>query len=329
MKQVIISRNIAYAAKLGGGTITSPNDVLDTGAIAVFTEKNELVTVANAATILVDKKKIYVAVGNQLDPNSKTIITVPIPRFGSDYAKKAYTAPVKQVKYIGFDGTTSGTALNYPTLVAGDSSFLKIIDTTLALRTIATDFKRYEVVIKSGDTAATITAAMVLAINNDPESIVVAAGVSTNTGISLTSKLFGATFELAIDGALGNATIVEAESTTTPGVAVAPTYGEGTYDLVLGLEDLANVERGDTNRLIQQNKWFHINSLAVAGTTYNVYTIVWTGRRPMALGEQTTYMQEVKICVPSSGTTPTTAFETIMAEVFGGVESTSNQEPGA
>lgn len=329
-QQILIGRNIAYAAKAGGGTIASFNDMnlLDTGAIALFTDRNELLTVANMVATLTDRKRIFIAVGNQIDASSKTIISSLIPRLGTDAFKKAYVAPVKTIKYIGFDGTTGGTALNYPTLVVGNSAFIKIEDTTTGLRTYGIEVKRYESVVKSGSTAATITADLVTQINNDPDSIVVAAGVSSNTGISLTAKLFGETFSIAASGILSNATIVQAESTTTTGVAVAPTYGEGTYDLVRGMEDLANIERGDTNRLIQQNKWFSTTSLAVAGTTYNVYNYNFNGRRNTSLGEQNTYNQLIRVAIPSSGTVPTTAFETIMAEVFGGVESTSNQEPG-
>jgi len=330
MKQILIGRQIAYAAKAGGGTIAGINEInlLDTGAIAVFTDRNELITVANAGTILDDRKAVIIAVGNQVNTSSKTMITLPIPRIGTDYSYKAYTAPVKQVKYIGYDGTTGGTALNYPTLVIGDSSFMRITDTTEGLRNYGFDTKRYEVVVKGGDTAATITARMITTINNDPDSIVVAAGISSNTGISLTAKNFGETFDMSVSGILSNASLVEAEGSIT-GVAVAPTYGEGTYDSILSLEDLSNIERGDTNRLVQSNKWFSVASLAVAGLTYDMYTMYWSGKRPSALVEQHTYNELVQVALPLGGTTPKTAFETIMAEVFAGTVSTSPVETGS
>lgn len=330
MKQILISKNIAYAAKVGGGTIAGINEMnlLDTGSIAVFTDRNELLTAANAAATLLDRKKFYVAVGNVANSSqSKTYISVPIPRLGTNYIKTAYVAPVKLVKYIGNDGTTAGTQLNYPTLVVGDEAQIKITDTTLAFRSFATDFKRYNTVVKTGDTAALITARLVTAINADPDSIVVAAGVASNTGISLTTKDFSTTFDIALDGIIVNATIEEPEG-SNPGVSVAINLGEGSSDQMAALELAYSPERGNTNQLWQPQFWYQNQSLVINGVTYNVYTLTWNGARDTALGRQETYMQEVKVVIPSSGTAPTTAFEAVMAEAFGGAFSTSKVEPG-
>lgn len=329
MKQILIGKQIAYAAKVGGGTIAGVNeiDLLDTGAIAVFSENNVLLTQAGVAASMADQKRIYFAVGNQVDASSKTYLSFVMPRLGVNVVKTAYVAPVKQVKFIGYDNVTAGTALNYPTLLVGDEARVKITDTTKSLRTIAGDVKRYNVLVKSGSTAASITAETVLAINNDPDSIVVAAGVATNTGISLTPKNFGVTFDIATGGILENATIAE-KGGVIEGVSVASNSGEGTYDQVLGLEDVYSAERGNTNRLMQPQLWYSNHSLATVGVTYNMYTLEWNGTRTGANSGQDTYNMHVKIAVPSSGTTPTTAFEVILAEVFGGVFSTSKQEAG-
>lgn len=328
--QILISKQIAYIAKTGGGSISGINEInlLDTGAIALFTEDNLLITTSNMAQVLSDKKKFYIAVGNQTDTYSKSIISSLIPRRGTDYSKKAYVAPVKQIKYVGYDGTTAGTALNYPTLVVGETAFLKITDTTLGLRTFATDQKRYEVKLTSADTAATITEKMVNAINNDVDSIVVAAGQSTYTGIKLTAKEYGATFDVSFSGILENATMVEANGAIT-GVAVAPTFGEGTADQIIALEDLANTERGKTNRHTQESKWFNTTSLVIAGATYDLYTFNWNGTKQDSLSIQNSYNQTVQVALPLGGTTPKTAFETIMVEIFGGISSTSDTETGS
>lgn len=329
MKQILVSKNIAYAAKVGGGTIAGINEInlLDTGSLAVFTDKNELLTAANAAATLLDKKKFYFAVGNQLTNQSKTYISVPIPRVGTSYTKTAYVAPVKLIKYIGNDGTTAGTQLNYPTLVTGDEAMIRITDTTLSFRTLSPDMKRYSQVVKTGDTAALITARLVTTINADPDAIVVAAGVASNTGISLTSKDFNTTFDIALDGILVNATIEEPEG-STPGVSVALNYGSGTSDQITAIEDSFSVERGNTNRSWQPQFWYTNTSLVIAGVTYNIYTLNWNANRDTALGRQDTYMFEVKVAIPSSGTVPTTAFEAVMLEAFTGAYSTSIIEPG-
>lgn len=329
MKQILVGKQIAYAAKTGGGTIAGINelDLLDTGAIAVFTEGNVLLTAAGAAAALADIKKIYIAVGNQVDTSSKSYLSSLIPRVGVNYNKQAYVAPTKQVKYVGYDGTTAGTQLNYPTLVVREEAQVKITDTSLGLRTLGIEIKRYGTVVKAGDTAAAITARIVTNINADPDAIVVAAGVATNTGISLTAKEFGTTFDVSLSGIIQDATIAE-KGGTIEGVAVAFGAGEGTADQILALEDLASVERGNTNRLMQSQLWYSNHSLAGA-LTYNVYDFTFSGRRISATTEQFTYNFNIKVAIPSSGTAPTTAFDTIMAEVFGGVYSTSDQETGA
>lgn len=319
MKQILIGKQLAYAAKVGGGTISGINeiDLLDTGAIAVFSSDNVLITSAGVATELIDKKAIIIAVGNQVDTSSKTYISTPIPRVGTDYAKKAYVAPVKQKKFVGYDGTTAGTQLNYPsTLVVGDEAQIKITDTSSGLRNTSEDVKRYSTSVRSADTAATITARLVTIMNADVDAIIVAAGVSSNTGISLEAKVASTTFDVALSGIIQDATMVE-KGGAVEGVSVAPVFGEGTFDLVKALEDLYSVERGNTNQFQQPALWYSNTSLAVSGLTYNVYTFYFNGRRTTALGAQDTYTHEIKVAIPSSGTAPTTAWETIMAEAFG------------
>lgn len=330
MKQILVSGQVAYAAKNGGGTISGINelDQLATGAIAIFTDQNELVTTTNPATTLSDRKKFYIAVGNQTDSYSKSIVSVLIPREGTNYSKKVYTAPVKTKKFIGYDGTTVGTALGLPTLVAGDSGQIKVTDTSLGLRNFAPDTKRYEEVVKTGDTDLTFLTRLIAKITDDPDAIVTPALINTDDGISLEAKQNGVTFAISVSGILANATIVEKEGSVT-GVAVAPTYGEGTAEQIAALEDEAKIERGDTNRLIQPSKWFNTTSLVGAALTYDVYSFNWSGVRQSALVNQDTYNQIVRVALPLGGTTPKTAFETIMVEVFGGMHSTSDVETGS
>lgn len=319
MKQILVGKQIAYAAKTGGGTISGINELhlLATGAIACFAEDNTILTSSGVATELADKKKIYIAVGNQNDA-SKSILSTLIPRIGTDYSKTDYDAPVKLKKFIGADGTTAGTQLNYPTLsgVVGQEAMIKIIDTTSGLRTTGDNIKRYSTTVKTGDTAAVLTARLVTIINADVDAIVTAAGVSSNTGISLEVKDANTSFEIALSGVIENATIEEPGG-DEEGVSVPSTFGEGTSDLIKALEDLYSAERGNTNQLEQPDKWYSATSLVVDGETYDVYTFFWTGKRVSALGSQDTYTMEVKVAIPSSGTTPASAFETIMAEAFG------------
>lgn len=323
MKQIFISKQIAYAAKVGGGTISGINEInlLDTGAIACFAEDNTILSAAGIAAEIADKKRIYIAVGNQLTNESGSYISTLIPRLGTSYHKQAYVAPVKQKKFVGYDGTTAGTALNYPTLVAGDTAFIRITRTTTGMRPYPDEIERYEVMVVTGETPASLTAKIVSAINANTSSIVVAAGVAVNTGISLETKDAQDTFDVALDGVIQFASMVE-KGAAVEGVSVAPNFGQGTYDQVKALEDSLSVSaRGNTNLIEQSALWYKNTSLAVAGLTYNVYTLTWHGRRESSTGPQDSYIQEVKLAIPSSGTAPTTALETIFAEVFGNPET--------
>lgn len=332
MKSIVIGKDsVAYAAKIGGGTIAGVKEVnlLADGAVAVFTDKGELVTAANVATILIDKKGVFYAVGSGSATTGAYVTTVT-GRLGANYKKVAYVAPVKSKKYIGYDGTTAGTALNLPTLIAGAEAFIKIVDTTKGLRTIGSvytnEVKSYSYVVKTGDTDTTIVTALVNDINNDPTSVVTAAIVSTSPtlGISLEHKEFGGTFTISLDGILTSATKEEPEG-ATPGVSVAMKYGEGTYAQILAQEEMYSTSRGNTNKVYQPKLWYSVASMGVVGETYDQYNVSWTQYHNREIGSQATTNQEIIIALPNGATAQAT-FETIMAQVYGVAEE---QESGA
>lgn len=337
MKQILVNKSIAYAAKVGGGTISGINEInlLDTGAVAVFTDTNVLCTAANVSTVSSDVKNFYIAVGNQqTGADSKTYISSLIPRMLLDYKKKAYVAPVKLIKYIGYDGTTAGTAMNYPSLVAGQEAFVKIVDTTPGLRTLGSvyenEIKRYSYLVKTGDTATIVSDALIAAINADSDSIVVAAsvgGTGSTTGIELTAKEYGTTFSIALDGILNSATKEEPEGDTATkvGVSVAMKFGDGTSDQIAALELTYSTERGNDNQVHIPQYYYKTPSNVVDGTTYDTYTYSWNGKRTIGLGNQDTYRFEVIVAMPGSATQQAN-FETIMVELVGHFE---NSETGS
>lgn len=328
MKQVQVTKSIAYAAKAGGGTIAGINEInlLDTGAIAVFTADNVLLTAANVAATSPDVKFFYIAVGNQA-ASGKTYISQPIPRMNLDYRKKAYVAPVKNVKFIGSDGTTG--AFNMGTLVAGTEAFIRITDTTPGLRTVGSvydnEVKRYSTVVKTGDTETAIANRLITAINNDSDSIVVATAVGSTTGINLTAKNFGTTFSISLDGILINATKYEVEGSNPNTTAVAMKIGDGTYDQIAALELTYSTERGNTNQVSLPQYYYNVPSNAVSGGTYDTYTFAWNGQRVTAQEPQGTYRFESIVAMPNAATQQAN-FETIMLEIVGNFE---NSEAGA
>lgn len=344
MKQILVNKSIAYAAKTGGGTISGINELnlLDTGAVAAFTEDNILITAGNVVTATSDKKYFYIAVGNQA-AGSKTYVSSLIPRMLLDYRKQAYVAPVQLVKYIGYDGTTAGSALNLPfvTAVNADtfeadgktkaSAFIKIIDTTPGLRTMGTVFETeiasYEHIVKVGDTATIIIADFVAKINANPNTIVTAAAVTTPFGISLTAIGVGTTFSVALGGILVNATKEEPEGSTTAsvGASVAMKFGEGTSAQLSALELTYSTERGNTNQIWIPQFYYNVPTNIVAGTTYDTYIFMWNGKRTTSLGGQETYRYEVLVALPV-GSTQKSDWETIMVTLVGLFE---NSETGS
>lgn len=325
MKQILVNKSIAYAAKTGGGTIAGINEIglLDTGAVAVFTANNVLVTAANCATVSVDVKDFYVAVGNQA-AGSKTYVSVLIPRMLLDYRKQAYVAPVKQVSFVGSDGTIG--AFNMGTLVAGTEAFMRITDTTPGLRTLGSvyenEVKRYSTLVITGDTETAIANRLITAINADPISIVVAAAVGATTGISLTSKLFGTTFNVSLDGTLIYSTR-EVPEAALPGASVAVKYGEGTDSQISALELTYSTERGNDNQIHIPQYYYSVPSNVVVGATYDTYTFAWNGKRTIGTGGQSTYRYETIVAMPN-GATQQANWETIMVEFVGNFEDSES-----
>lgn len=327
MKNIIIGRNIAYAARIGGGTITGINQInqLDLGALAVFTETNQLLTAANVVATVADKKNVYVAVGS----GSATIgasLSQMLPRFGTNYVKKAYIAPVALRKFIGNDGANG--SLNLPTLVAGDEVFIKIIDTTSGFLYSGIDIDTYSDVVRTGDTGQTIITRLIAMINAHPNRIVNATIVGAGVGIQLDTIEIGTTFSISLDGILINSTVEEPEAVApnVVGNSVTINYGEGTSAQVAAIEDNWSSYNGNTARREFAAQFYNKPTMVISGATYDQYNISYKGVRAAALtaGPQPTLLFEQIVALPAAATQQA-AFETIMAEVFGNAET---QETG-
>lgn len=326
MNQVIIGKNVAYAAKIGGGTISGVNELnlLAAGAIAVFaSESNVLLTAANVVASMDDKKGVFFAVGSG-DATKGSDTTIMAKRLGTDYRKKAYVAPVKLVKVIG-GGATNGSSLNLPgTLIEGTEANMRVINTTSGVITTNTHIKRYDYVVKTGDTDLIIITALAAAINNDIDSIVVAT-LNGSTGIILTAKNFGVTFAVTVAGILVNAVIDEPENPLATTDSVAINYGEGTYEQIAQLELMHSTQQGNTNQVYQPNLWWKKVAKADSAATYDTYVISWMGSKERAIGVVPTVAHEITVAMPN-GATQQAAFQSVMAEVFGNAET---QETGA
>jgi hypothetical protein len=101
MNRIFVLKDVAYAAKQGGGVIAGVKEVnlLDRGALAFFTPQGTLLTLANAAVEVADKKAVMVASGRELDNQ----LVGSVPRRLDDINLANYRAFVKPIITITID----------------------------------------------------------------------------------------------------------------------------------------------------------------------------------------------------------------------------------
>lgn len=312
MKQILIGKGstLAYAAKVGGGTIASATeiDVLDAGALAVLTQEGVLVT-GNAAAIqaiLNDMTHLIFAVGN---PNGGgTIVSQPIERRYAKVEKYAYVAPVKQVLVIGNDGTSG--SLGMPATVAvGDIVGIKVVNVSKGTQPpVKTEYIEYR--CTASDTNLTAITNLIAKINSK-STLVAATVVGSQVGITLTCKDFGVTVECSVYGLIENST---QNTTTSP--AVRPNFGQGTPALISDMEFISETEAGNTNKLWESQNWFKRASLVDNAATYDVYVIMYDVFKTEATNKQRAGYYRLVVALPASSTQATT-FELVLTNAFG------------
>jgi hypothetical protein len=307
MKRVLVIKDLALGAKHGGGTIAgiAEVDLLAEGALAIFTEAGGLVDGTATATDLADVDKVFFAVGK--GSNTGALITQPIERRRVRTEKVAYAAPVKQKQFIGNDG--SAGAFNFPTLSAGDEIFVKISDISDGTQP-PKRVENYSYTVKSGDTAVTAADAMRAKIAAKSQ-IVTIANVGVSVGWELTAVNNGQTFEVAVDGVLENAT-----KTVNASPAVRPTYGHGTYDQILKMEQDSLVDEGQWNLTWLKNYYFSRTTTAVSSATYDTYMIQWEQIHETATSQKTAGVWELVLAIPTAPAA-LTVVDAIMTVLFG------------
>lgn len=307
MKRILVVKDVALGAKQGGGTIAgiAEIDLLAEGALAIFTEAGGTVDGTSTAGDVADVEKIFFAVGK--GNNEGAYISQPIERRRVRAEKVTYTAPVKQKKFIGNDGSTG--SFNLPTLNAGDEMFVKIID--ISDGTVPPKLvENYSYTLTAADTAVTAADAMRAKISAR-SSIVTIANVGLSVGWELTAKNNGQTFMIAVDGVLENATTTEDASP-----AVLPVFGHGTYAQILKMEQDALVEEGNWNKTWLANYYFSKTPAAVSSATYDTYMIQWEQIHETATSQKTAGIWDLVIAVPTSPAA-LTVVDAIFTVLFG------------
>lgn len=324
MNKLVVVKDVLLNAKTGGGLISGINEInlLADGALAIFTDKNEMLTASNAAATLVNKKSIYFARGS----GSSTLganLSTPIERESANVEYKYYTSPVKEVILIGNDGVVSGASMNIATPVAGTIAYLRIMDTAEDnINLIRAE--RYSYTVVTGDLAADVVAGLVAAANANTATKYVVASVNTNQGITITSLEDEQTFEVGLDGIVSAATI----TTDGSGASVLIAYGSGTSADVSVLESSFNSEDGNTSRLYLANKFYSKPSDVVSGAHYDLANIQWKQTHPTPIKTLPATDQQVIVALPSfPATFLMSTWHTIIAEAFG--TAASDAEPGS
>lgn len=290
MKQLLIAKDVAYAAKTGGGTVTKDElDVLADGAVAILTEAGALVPAAPANT-LDDVKSFQIAVGTPA--GQSTIITDLIKRANADVHQQAYAAAVAQVTYIGSDTVDGDFNWTLANVKKGDYAAIHIIPDT-DYRTAGAQMERLSYdAVSDNPSLATVVTGLVNAINAG-SNIVTAASVDTNQGISLTSKVPGVGFKVVC---ISDSFLADADVQYN----VAPYVGVGTPALVTEMEKEADVYRGRMYGT-KDAEFPQLSSVVDSGATYDIFTI---NAKDSTLGLQTNdFSTFIQLAVPEG--TPT------------------------
>lgn len=262
MHQIVIGKTgVDYADKIGGGTIADMTEVnqLAQGAFAIFTDNGTLVTSGTSLTSIQMCKSWYIAMGQA---NGKPYLSTLIDRDAYDRRYCDYVAPVKPVKAVGYNGTSGN--LNFPsTLVAGSLAIIRI-----GIRSPFFEPKEdkysFEYKVRTGDTTATVLAAVRDGINAIPGIPVTAAITGTNQGLSFTANNFYYDFDVFVDELF----IPSTRSTVTSVV-----FGKGTDPEIAQLEETGTTYRGNTSKFWFSDKLFSVTAETVSDEQYSMWNI--------------------------------------------------------
>ena len=332
MKHQLIGKDsVAYAAKIGGGTIASSNEtnLLASGAIALFDPNGVLITTGNSTTILNGQTEFYMALGSGSAATGAKISGLIKKNLDYGFVKQSYTAPTAQVSFIG-QNSVGGGSMNFPTFVPGDEAIITIVyGTTLEGIQVGTNtaFKqRYSYVVNASDTNATIVAGLIAEVNADANALVSATAVGSNVGIQLTGKSPVVTnlfynndnkgpliFQLATDGLAINADVYATGLTGTDG-SVNAFAGFGTPAELLASEDETSYYEGKSQGIMLPQIWWSVASLVDPSETYDTYVAQWTPTRSSGQKLVGTTEQQLLVALPN-GATDQANFETILTNL--------------
>lgn len=252
MNKLYVLKDVAYGEKVGGGVVASVKEIPDLvpGALAIFNEKGEVLTVAGASAALADSKDVQIAVGRAEDSqllvvNRKAINSIVRGNY------RAFIKPVIKVT---------------PVATSGEGELVvKVSDTSFNSNTnIATE--NISVWKKAGETHVQAIAKVVAKLNNT--SLVTAATADAGVNFTITPKEDGVVIEVSVGGLIEGAVI----STETDMV-----YGQGLGADVLQMEKDASVEEGNGNYIDYTQEFYKRTMETNTSVNYDMITLAWNG----------------------------------------------------
>lgn len=286
MNRVFVSKDVAYAGKTGGGSITTAkeiNDLLE-GSLAFLTDKGTVITTLNAATVLPDVKSVMVAIGRSKD----TQLLNEVPRTLRDITRGNYRAFTKIVITAG--GTTAAKSLTFVdneecTIRVSDVSYtsrfnVRSVNASLTKRTYNSIEESIDELVTKLNKSEWITAAKV--------------GAGSDFGITITPVEEETAIEVQLSGTFegGNKEI------TTPAV-----YGIGRGKDMLQMEiDASATDEGNGNYIDYTSEWYKRSMQADEASNYDILTLSWEGTHSSPSRSHNVMHNEIAIgCVSGAG----------------------------
>ena len=161
----VIVATAGYAGKIGGGSVTDLNDVLNlaNGQCIVATDRGTILTASPSDAELKDVKSIVIRRGFG-NPEKATQRTPRISRLAvKSFQKFAYQAPLRKVDVIGYNG--SGGSMNLPILVEGSAGEIRFENKLIGGPIMIENLDYADTTYQIGDTNYTFLMRLVRTIN--------------------------------------------------------------------------------------------------------------------------------------------------------------------
>jgi hypothetical protein len=308
MRRIGVLKDVAYGAKIGGGTVAGLNEagLLQPGAMAIFNPfKGTLLTIdgLNTVAALADAKDVVVAFGRA---SGEAPLLVTTPRRINNLNVVNGRAFVKPVITLG--GITAPTSFLFEN--TGDVS-VKVIETTFTsnfgIPSIHAD--EYKT---AGMTAEALVDKIVAKLNAGTSFGGVTAtkikdGGSSFFGITITPNDTDVQIEVAIDGMWSGALNVQTTN---------PVYGIGAGAQILEMEKGFSVEEGNGNYIDYTNEFFKGSFLADLASIYNQITLSFDAYHMGATTKRHVASNDLIIAQENDATLTSVAIVALLALVY-------------